>query len=206
MKSKALLGLVVAALLFAPGLVGQGMSKDEKSVSEDPVHNELRALMKELVEAVNKNDIDALLTRLDKDVVATWMDGKVSRGPAEVKAYLEEKTKGPNAVVKSYKTEPAADDLSHMYGDTAVAFGHSKDTFVMNDGKEFTFASRWSATLVKKDGKWLVAGFHGSAGIFDNPVLDTAVRRTATWTAIVAGLVGLVVGAGVMWLLRRRAR
>jgi uncharacterized protein (TIGR02246 family) len=182
------------------------VTKDDKSVPEDPAHNELRALMREMVEAVDKSDIDALLTKLDKDVVVTWMDGKVSRGPAAVKAYLEEKIKGPNAVVKSYKTEPEADDLSHLYGDTAVAFGHSKDTFVLNDGMEFTITSRWSATLVKKDGKWLVASFHGSAAVFDNPVLDIAVRRTATWTAIIAGLVGLVVGAGVMWFLRRPAR
>lgn len=205
MKSKAL--LIVAALLFAPGFVGHGMSKDEKPPPEDPAHNELRAVMKEMVEAIDKNDFDALLTRLDKDVVVTWMDGKVSRGPAEVKAYLEEKTKGPNAVVKSYKTEPTADELSHLYGDnTAIAFGHSKDTFVLNDGKEFTITPRWSATLVKRDGKWLVANFHGSANVFDNPVLDLGIKRTATWTAIIAGLVGLVVGAGGMWFLRRPAR
>jgi uncharacterized protein (TIGR02246 family) len=197
--------LAVAALPFAAGHADD-KAKGEKAAAEAPAHEELRALRKEMVEAINKSDFDALLTKLDPDVVVTWMDGKVSRGPTEVKAYLEGKTKGPNAIVKSYKTEPEADDLSHLYGDTAVAFGHSRDTFVLNDGKEFTITPRWSATLVKKDGKWLVANFHGSANVFENPVLDIYVRQTALWVGVIAAAAGLLVGAGGVWLLKRRVR
>jgi uncharacterized protein (TIGR02246 family) len=175
-----------------------------KPPPEDPAHEELRALRRQLVEAINKNDIDALLTHLDKDVVVTWMDGTVSRGPAGVRAYIEEMMKGPNRKINSYKSEPEVDDLTHLYSDTGVASGKSRDEVVQADGQTFVINTRFTATLVKKDGKWKVASFHGSASMFDNPVLHLAVRRTALWTGAIAGGVGLVVGIGATWLLRRR--
>jgi ketosteroid isomerase-like protein len=203
MKAKVLPVIVSVALLLVTGHAGEA-PKDNKPAPEDPAHEELRTLKKEMVEAINKPDFDALVAKLDKDVVVTWMDGTVSHGPAEVKTYLEQKTKGPNAVVKSFKNEPEVDDLTHLYGDTGVAYGHSKDTFVLNDGREFTITTRWTATVVKKEGKWLVAGFHSSADVFDNPVLGIAIKRTAMWAGGIGGLVGLVVGLVIMWLIKRR--
>ena len=205
MKSKTLLIMALAALLLAPVQAQEKKDKEGKPPAEEPVHDELRALKDELVEAINKNDIDRLLSKLDKDVVVTWMNAEVSRGPAEVRAYLERMTKGPKPIVKSYKTEPVVEELTHMYGDDCgVSYGHSKDTFLLTDGREFTVTSRWSATTVKKDGKWLVANFHGSANVFDNAVLDIAIRTTARWTGIAAGAAGLLVGGGLVWFLRRR--
>lgn len=198
MKSKTLVLFAFAAVLLAPLYAQEGQSKPE-----DPAHKELRALKSELVEAVNKNNIDGVLARLDKDVVVTWMNGEVSKGPKEVKEYLERMTKGDKAIVKSYQTDPTVDDLTHLYGDTGVAYGHSKDTFVLNDGRSFTIEPRWSATVVKKDGKWLIASFHGSADVFKNPILDIAIRQTATYVGIGAGVAGLIVGALLVLFLKR---
>jgi ketosteroid isomerase-like protein len=157
-----------------------------------------------MVEAVNKNDIDALLGHLDKTVVVTWMDGQVSRGPQGVKQYIEKMTKGENRKVNSYKTEAEVDELTQLFGETGVATGHSKDQFVLTDGRDLVVSTRWTATLAKKDGKWKVAGFHASTDMFDNPVLHIAVRRTALWTGGIAAAAGLVLGTLAAWLLRRR--
>lgn len=179
-------------------------AQGDKQPPENPAHEELRTLRGQLVEAINKSDVDALLTHLDKDVVVTWMDGKVSRGPQEVRAYIEDLTKGANRKIQSYKSEPEVDDLTHLYGDTGVASGKSRDEVLQTDGQTFVINTRFTATLVKKDGRWKVASFHGSTSMFDNPVLHIAIHRTTMWTGAIAGGVGLVVGILATWLLRGR--
>jgi ketosteroid isomerase-like protein len=157
-----------------------------------------------LIEAINKNDLDALLTHLDKDVVITWMDASVSRGPQGVKEYIEKMTKGENRKVNSHSIDAEVDELTHLYGDTGMATGTSKDQFVLTDGRDFVVNTRWTATVVKKDGKWKIASFHSSTDMFYNPVLFIAVRRTAMWVGGIAVAVGLLLGFGVAWFLRRR--
>jgi uncharacterized protein (TIGR02246 family) len=196
--------LVLVVLATVPLMRARG--QEGKPPPQDPAHEELRTLRREMVAAINQNDIDALLTHLDKDIVVTWMDGRVSRGPQGVREYLEQMTKGENRKVNSYKTEAEVDDLTHLYGDTGIATGHSRDAFVLTDGRDFVVNTRWTATLVKKDGSWKLASFHASTGMFDNPLLDLAVRQTALWTGGIAGVVGLVVGIVLTWSLRRRRR
>ena len=194
-----LVAVVLAGILLAPAPAQQG-----KPAPEDPAHEELRTLRKQLVEAINKNDIDSLLTHLDKDVVVTWMNGEVSRKPAGVREYIERMTKGDNRQVTSYTTEAEADDLTHLYGDTGVVYGHSKDHFVLTDGRNLDVDTRWTASLVKKDGKWLVTAFHASTNMFDNPVLHIAVRRTAIMVGGVAVIVGILVGFLIARLIQKR--
>jgi uncharacterized protein (TIGR02246 family) len=190
-----------ACACLAPALV---WAHQDQAAKEAPAHQELRALKQEVTEAVNQNDLPRLLTHLDKDVVVTWLNGEVSRGPDGVRAYYDRMMKGDQRVVQSVKVDPEVEELTHLYGDTGVAFGHSNDTFVLTDGREFVVPSRWSATLVKKDGKWLIANFHSSANMFDNPILAIAVRKTALWTGIGAGVAGLVLGFIIAWIVRRR--
>jgi uncharacterized protein (TIGR02246 family) len=191
--------MALAAGTFAPARAQEG-----KPPPEDPAHEQLRALRRAMVTAINANDTDALLTHLDKDIVVTWMDGRVSRGPQGVRDYIDQMTKGASRKVNSYQTEAEVDDLTHLYGDTGVAFGHSRDQFVLTDGRDFAVNTRWTATLVKKDGPWKLASFHASTDMFDNPVLHIAVRRAATWAGGLAGAAGLAVGFVVARLLRRR--
>jgi ketosteroid isomerase-like protein len=189
--------LLVAVAALAPVHAQEG-----KPPPEDPAHEDLRTLRREMVDAINKDDVDALLKHLDKDVVVTWMDGEVSRKPEGVRAYIMKMTRGDNRKVQSYSTEATVDELTHLYGNTGVAFGRSDDHFVLTDGRNFTVHTRWTATLVKKDGKWLLAAFHASTDMFDNPVLDI-VRQRALWTAVTTGVVGIAVGFLIAWLLRR---
>lgn len=203
MKLRLLFAALLGVLVLLPLHAGDEPSKEKEK--EDPAHEELRDLRKQLVEVVNKGDIDGLLNLLTDDVVVTWLDGRVSRGHKEVREYIEEMLKGPNRKVERYETNPDVAELTHLYADSkvGVAYGSSTEKFVLAGGHELTIPTRWSATLVKQDGKWLIANFHGSTNLFDNPILGATVQRTALWVAIIAGMGGVVLGFILGRLIRR---
>jgi ketosteroid isomerase-like protein len=191
-----LFGLIVGVI------IPTATSADDSKTKEDPAHADLRALRAELVKAINGNHLDDLLALLDDDVVVTFMNAEVGRKPAGVRAYYDKMMNGPNKIVESITIDPTVDELTHLYGDTGVAFGSSKDHFKLTDGRDFVAETRWTGTLVKKDGKWKVASFHASANAFDNPILWIALKKVGMWVGIGAAVLGLVIG---FLIGRRRA-
>ena len=145
-----------------------------------------------------------MLSYLHKNVTVTWLNGEVSRGPDEVKAYYDRMMTGDKKVVQRIMIKPEVERLSDLYGDSAVAYGHSDDHFELTSGLSFDVRSRWSATLVKEDGRWKIVSFHASTGLFDNPLLNAA-KQTAYWAGGIAAVVGLVAGFVLGKLLRKRA-
>jgi ketosteroid isomerase-like protein len=193
-------------IVLAMSLAGQGRSpavtRQAKDALEDPAHAELRKLRDDMIDAVNKDDRAKLMSLLHKNIVVTFMDGETVRGHDGVQKYFDSKLNGTPPVVQSYSVHPRVDDLSIIYhGDMAISFGSSDDFFKLSRGLEFTVHNRWTATLVKEDGKWLLAAFHASVGLFDNPLLDS-MRRLEYWVGGGAAIVGLLVG----WLIGRRRR
>jgi hypothetical protein len=94
------------------------------------------------------------------------------------------------------------DELTILYGgDTGISFGSAVERFKMASGRDFVLPARWSATLVKEDGRWLIASLHVSDNLFDNPLLDLA-RRMIWWAGGIALLLGILIG----FLLGRRRR
>lgn len=169
---------------------------------EDPAHNELRAVRDGLLAGINSGDIDAQLAFLHPNVVVTWHNAEVSRGREGVRTYLDRMLHGPSKVVEKFGADVKVDELSILYGgDTAIAFGSAQERFTMAGGKQFDFTGRWSATLVKDGGKWLVANLHTSDNIFDNPLLN---QVKAALPPIGGGL--LLVGALGGWIIGRRRR
>jgi ketosteroid isomerase-like protein len=193
--------LVALFCVFAVAARGQ----DAAAPPEDPAHQELREFRKQVVDAINKHDVDRLLTYLTDDVIVTWQNGEVSRTPAGVRAYYDKMMLGDNPVVAEMTTDPVPTDLTRLFGDTGVSQGSSDDRFVLTDGREFTVHTMWTATLARSNGAWKIAAFHASANMFDNPILWIAVRRTAIWTGIGAGLIGLLIGAMLVYALRKKA-
>ncbi|HET7219918.1 MAG TPA: nuclear transport factor 2 family protein [Vicinamibacterales bacterium] len=187
--------LGVVALLAGTGAPAQ--------TGEDPAHAELRTLRDELVDAVNKRDMPRLLQRLHPDVVVTWQNGEVSRRPDGVREYLTRMLEGANSIVEGFATAVTVDELTILHGgDTGVSFGSSRDRFALRGGQTFDLNSRWSATVVRRDGRWVIASFHASANLFDNPLLNGA-KRLAVYAGVGALIAGLIVG---LVIGRRRAR
>ena len=157
---------------------------------EDPAHNELRALRTEVVEAITKGDIDAIIKHLTPDVVITWQNNEVCRGHQGVRDFF---IKSGKQTFKGYKVPPTPDDLTILYNaDTGVSFGTSVGQFNLL-GKDYEFHNRWTATLVKENGRWLLASYHVSLNILDNPLLNAA-KSAAYWIGGIALIVGLAVG------------
>ena len=203
MRSRLLrLGPLIWAAVLA-----QAMAQ-EKDAEEAQIHKDLIRLRDEAAAALNEQDIDKLLEFVHPDVVFTAPYPKVGeevrRGKSGVKAYFDELFTGPSRRAESMKSEITVDDTSLIYGgDTAIAWGSSRDTYKMVDGSTLLVPSRWSGTLVRQDGKWLIAEFHVSVNMFNNPLLEPAVRQTAWMSGGIAAVVGLLLGAGAMALLRR---
>ncbi|MSR65675.1 MAG: nuclear transport factor 2 family protein [Verrucomicrobiae bacterium] len=159
--------------------------------AEDPVHNELRALRDKVLDGINKQDVDGVISCLSTNVVITWQNNDVCRGHAGVREHFERM--GKNAF-KGYKEPPAADELTILTGDnTGVVFGHSVGTYKLL-GSEFEFKNRWTATLVKENGKWVLASYHVSLNALDNPILNAA-KKGLYWAGGIGALIGIVVGA-----------
>jgi ketosteroid isomerase-like protein len=165
-----------------------------------PIHNALRQLRARLVDAINRHDIDGIVAEAHPNVIVTWQDATVSRGPQGIRAYMDKMMKGPNAMVKSYHADINVDELTALYGDnTGIAFGSSVEQFNLAGGLNFTLHGRWSATMVKENGRWLIASVHASSNLFDNPLLSAAKKSLYVGLAVSA-LVALAIG----WLIGRR--
>ncbi len=147
-----------------------------------------------MLKAMAEGDIEKQLTFLHPNVVVTWHNAEVSRGHDGVREYLNRYLGGPDKLVTKYTVDLAVDELSILYGgDTAIAWGSGKEHLAMSSGLAFDLDARWSATMVKEDGKWLIANLHVSDNLFDNP-LTRAAWRTTYWVGGGALLLGLILG------------
>ena len=198
------LSLVLAFVLLAlPAFAQEEEAGSPNPGDADATHDELRALRDGIVRAINEREIDAVLPYLHPEIVVTWQNAEVSRGHDGVREYYQRMMEGPARIVSNFEFAVKAEELTILHGDdTGIAFGNSTEKFELARGLTFEHRGRWSATLVKDDGRWLLAGFHASTNLFDNPLL-ALVRKTRLWVGIVAFLVGTLLG----WLvLGRRKR
>jgi hypothetical protein len=122
--------------------------------------------------------------------MATWPGA-----PQALRDYYAKMMTGPEKVVEQVTVNFLADELTILYqSDTmGVCYGKTQDHYVLTDGTKLDLSARWTATFVKENGKWLVAAFHYSTNMFDNPVLDR-IKKFLPLLAIGGGGCGLVLG------------
>jgi hypothetical protein len=191
--------IIFALALLAPGWLS---AQERNSATENPAHQELRQLRDGLLAAMNKGDIEASLSFLHTNVVITWHNAEVSRGHDGVRAYNDRVMKGPNKLVESFHCDVRVDELTSLYGDaTGICYGSSIENFKLVGGKELNLKGRWSATLIKENGRWLVASLHASTNVFDNAMLDIA--KKAGW---IGAMFSLVIGIVAGWLIGRHRK
>lgn len=200
-------GFAATAIARAPATPAAGPADQgpaQAAVAPEALHNELRKMRDDMLGAIGRSDFEAILPYLHPNVVFTPMNGEVCRGPQAIRAYFDKMLKGPGAIVKGIRLDVEVDRLADFYGDTALAFGSSNDRYTLSQ-MDFTIQTRWTAALVRENGRWLITAFHSSANAFDNPILEKA-RQLAMlkWGGggVVAGaLIGVLVGRT---LARRR--
>lgn len=189
--------IAVLLLLLSPvpyALAAPVPAQTPPAAEDAAVHDELRALRDGMLDAMNKGDVERELAYLHPNVVVTWHDAEVSRGREGVRAYLDRNLKGPGRVVAAYRAEVNVDELTILYGsDTGIAFGSAREHYQLASGGTLDLPSRWTVTLVRVDGKWLIASLHESVNLFDNPLL-AAARRTVWWAGGICLVLGLATG------------
>jgi hypothetical protein len=190
---------LLAMTMFASG---QLRAQTPAANSENPAHQELRLLRDGLLTAMNKGDLEGTLKYLHTNCVITWHNAEVSRGHDGVRDYFNRVMTGPNKIVESFTCSVNVDELTILYGDNmGICYGSSDEHFKLATGKDLDVKGRWSATLVKENGQWLIASLHASTNLFDNVMLDIA-EKTIKVVAIASLIIGLIIG----WLIGRRRK
>jgi hypothetical protein len=188
--------LLVVGVMIASQLQAQDTSPEpepESQTSQEAEHEALRTLRESLTEAVLSGDVEQQIKFAHPNLVTTWQNNDVTHGFDELRELMKEMNSGDSKVFQGYTVRPETDDMAILYGeDTAIAVGRSVPHYKIM-GMEFDLENRWTATLVKQDGQWLLAAYHVSGNILDNPVL-TIAKNSVVWSSGVALLIGLVVG------------
>ncbi|WP_375771103.1 SgcJ/EcaC family oxidoreductase [Archangium gephyra] len=191
------LGCVMACLVLCLPLSLRAQESGAGAAELEATHQALRTIKSDMEQALNAQDLDKLLSHVHPDVVFTTMNNDVRVGKDAIRAYYDKMMKGPDRVVEKLTAKFEVDALTRLYGNTGVAQGSSADHYVLTDGTDITVNSRWTCTLVKEGDRWLIAAFHYSTNVFDNPVLDMVKRSALTYggIAVVAMLLaGIVIG------------
>jgi len=192
--------IVCACLLSCPLASAQNAPTvlNASASPADPAHDALRTLRTELVDAITKGDFDRVLASVHPDVVITWQNNEVCRGHAGLLDFFNRMGKD---AFKSYKTPPTPDGLTILHGgDTGVSVGETVAAYHLL-GSSYEIKSRWTATVVKENDRWLLAGYHISMNVLDNPIL-TAAKSSLYGVGAATAVAGLVVG----FLFGRRRR
>lgn len=197
---------VFAAILLTStvGARAQTSPATAPVTTSDPTQA-ITLLRQELIDSFNKGDLDRLLSHLDGDVVITWQNAEVCRGPDAVRAYYDKMMTGPDRRVEKVSADPKVDDR-HVYGDWAVSWGSMNDRFVLTDGSDLSMNSRFTASIARRGDAWKVTSFHVSVNAFDNPILGYAAKKAGTWAGLLGALAGLLIGLVAGMMIKRRGR
>lgn len=193
MKKLTIISFVLLSMPVLPALA-----------QDDPYAADREALLVVLGDieaALNARDLAGALKHLDDEVVITYYDATVTRGPDEAAAYYKRMMEGAGAVLTEYSTKATVGAPAVFHGDTAIAYGTTNDSYVLARGLEFDLEGHWSTTLQKQDGQWVVVALHFSSNLFDNPLLNSANRLNRIF-----GIAGFALGLLVMWIIGRFRR
>jgi uncharacterized protein (TIGR02246 family) len=170
----------------------------EQPAKDASVHDELRALQAAMEEALNKRDLDGMLAHVDESVAFTAMNAETGYGKQHIRNYFDRMMNGPDRIVENIKVDFVPDQLATFYGpDVAVSAGNAASHYELTNGMKFDIDARWTGTLVRKDGRWLVGAFHYSANVFKNPILEQQRKyllMAGGGLALVLALIGFFLG------------
>lgn len=162
---------------------GRGMAQ-EVTVGREADHTALRALMSNIVVAINSQDVGALSKCFAKDFVFTAVDQTVLTNAASIKAYYAQMLSDKDSPVSAFEMAPKADVLTRFTdANTGYCFGSSDDTYTVRRNKRVVhITSRWTAVVIREDGEWKAAAVHTGVNFLDNPVLEA--KTLSTWGKI----------------------
>jgi len=189
--------LLVACLLFALPVLAQE--------ADHEIHQELRAVLATVQNAINSGNYDAMLPVISDNVRATTITQEVMSNRAEVSAYFR-KWFGPGGYLKHLDMHFNADALTELSPDKTwgLVRGSGIENYTLADGRQYSMKTRWTAVLVKEaDGKWRIRAIHIGTNFLDNPILDDA-KSTAKRYVLIAAVAGVAFGLILGFAFGRR--
>ena len=171
------------------------------------VHEELRALIRGLEEAVNSQQYDKLHQYLHKDLRITMSNQEVLSSHEDVDRFFNFWF-GPNGFLKRVEMKLTADSRTELYAGKTIGVvrGSGEENTYLSDERFFPMKTRWTATVVKdSDGKWRILTLHMGVDFLDNPILSMA-KESGMYMAIAGALIGLLVGLSAGFMLWRKRR
>lgn len=187
-------------------LIGGAVSSASAADADDAHQADRQALVKvfrEIEAGINDQNVDRMVAQMHPQATVTWLNGEISRGHDEIKAYYHRMVKGDQRYIDKYLTEAKVGAPARFYGngEVAVADGSMEDEFFPVSRASFKLTSRWTSTSVKIDGEWKVVSMHLSSNVFTNSLIAEA-KDMIVHAGIGAALGGILVG----WLLGRARR
>ena len=162
-----------------------------------------KELATRLVDAIAASDFAGAGALLTPDAVVTFQNGDVCKGRSEAEKYVKSHFVGKEALIQGYAGKPTVVSTTALDPSTLVVAGTSADQLTLSSGAPMVLDTRWTATVVNRDGQWQIASLHLSTNMLDNPVIEK-MKMTSYLLAAFGLVMGLTLGAGVVILLRRR--
>lgn len=208
MRTCFLLGLgFLIALNTAPVRAQEAAPQElaiEASLDTKAIDAELNKFRDELFHAFNTGDYPAMLEKYcHKDIIATWQDGTTSEGHAGVIAEFDKLKQFIDKMTVDATTDKR---LILNDGNLVISSGEMKDHYVLSRGPSVNLKSRWSATLVKDNDRWLLVSFSASTNAFDNEVVSLYLTSQRYTVSAVAGLIGIGLGLVFSRVMNRRSK
>jgi uncharacterized protein (TIGR02246 family) len=151
--------LIFLGTLLAAGLGGSGQSPNSEAAlaipADDPIRKPedekaIRSLTDAFVEAFGKGDAKAIAAMFTEQGEAIDSDGAAIRGRASLEAHYA----GRFANFPGEKIETKIDLIHFLTPEVARQDGRSK---LIPVGEDLATTSKYTATFVKSQGRWLVA-------------------------------------------------
>ena len=137
----------------------------------------------------------------DPNIITMWQDGTTHTGHAGV---LEEFDK-LSEFISVMKVAPITEKrLILNNGSLVIASGQMNDQYTLRRGVDVKLNSKWTATIIKRDGAWKLVSFSGSSNAFDNEVVSLFLKQTQYTSGGIALGMGLLLGfIGILWSRKR---
>lgn len=161
-------------------------------------HQQLRELLTNVTRLMNEKRPSEISQYLTDDACLTFVDQTIVRNAAELASAFD-KWLGPQSELQQVVFAPIVEHGTIFTGpDTGWSSGKSDDVYTLKDGRTATMTSHWTATVVKRDGRWKISTFHAGVDPQANPIIGAAInagKRLVLWAAVIAGVFGLIIGA-----------
>jgi uncharacterized membrane-anchored protein YhcB (DUF1043 family) len=179
-------------------------TQSQASVDTKAIDAELDKFRDELFHAFNTGDYPAMLEKYcHKDIIATWQDGTTSEGHAGVIAEFDKLKQFIDKITVDATTDKR---MILNNGNLVISSGEMKDHYVLGRGPSVNLNSRWSATLINDNDRWLLASFSASTNAFDNEVVSLYLTSQKYTVSAVAGLIGIGIGLLLSRIMNRRSK